>query len=151
VHQFEEHYQATSFPLEGGIHLRNAFYLLDLWKSEAHDQSHTDYTSCQEALELISTLQLEGRIYYVDKEPVGFILGEFLNKEVFALHFSKANKHFKGSYQYMLQQFAKDLDDTCLYLNFEQDLGIPDLKKSKSSYLPDLMVKKGRVFLRHLI
>ena len=90
-------------------------------------------------------LGLKGSLYFADKKPVGFILGEPLSSHMFALHFSKACVDYKGVYQYMYQAFAKGLDDHFEFLNWEQDLDDHGLKQSKSAYQPDRFVKKFRI------
>ncbi len=93
-------------------------------------------------------LALCGGIYYADDEPAGFVIGEELNDETFVLHFAKARTRFKGVYQYLYNNFAKVLPPKYRYLNLEQDLNKENLRVFKSSYVPDVMVKKARVSVR---
>ena len=81
-------------------------------------------------------------------EPAGFVLGEELNETTFVLHFAKARTKFKGIYQYMFNNFAKILPPKYKYLNLEQDLDKENLRVFKSSYVPDVMLKKARVRLK---
>ena len=90
-------------------------------------------------------LVLCGGIYYVQKEPGGFIIGEELAEDMFAIHFAKARKQFRGIYQYMYNSFAKILPPKYKYFNLEQDLGKDPLRIAKASYVPDKMLKKFRV------
>jgi hypothetical protein len=76
------------------------------------------------------------------------VLGEELNEETFVLHFAKARTKFKGVYQFMFNNFAKILPPKYQYLNLEQDLDKENLRVFKSSYVPDVMLKKARVRLR---
>jgi hypothetical protein len=108
----------------------------------------TDYAACLEALDRYEELILCGGIYYADREPAGIVLGEELNEETFVLHFAKARTKFKGIYQYMFNNFAKILPPKYKYLNLEQDLDKENLRIFKSSYVPDLMLKKARVRLK---
>lgn len=127
----------------------DAVHTLKQWQKDVNfSPSETDFDPCLEALKLYDELNLCGKIYYVDGEPGGFIIGEELNEETFVLHFAKGKRKFKGLYQYMYNTFAKLLPQNYRFLNFEQDLGHLALKIAKSSYVPDLMLKKFRVGLR---
>jgi hypothetical protein len=146
--QFLANYQPRAFPLtkEKSDDARG---ILDAWLTDTGlTVEETDYNPTLEMLGIFDDLSLCGGIYYVEEEPAGFIIGEELNNETFAIHFAKGKKRFKGLYQYMYNNFAKILPEKYKYFNFEQDLGKLALKIAKSSYNPDLMLKKFRVGLR---
>jgi len=146
--QFVTAYTPTEAPLTSDL-MDHALFVLDAWQSEAGPSAdQTDFLACREALKLYDELVLCGGIYYADGEPAGFVVGEELNTETFALHFAKARKKFKGVYQYMFNSFAKVLPPKYRLLNFEQDLDMEPLRVAKSSYLPDSMLKKFRVSLK---
>lgn len=151
VKQFKELYPWQSYFLSSD-RVKDAFYVLDAWKGDkSGDLCSTDYCSCMEALELMGPLALNGKIYYSGQEPIAFILGESLHEGTYAVHFAKANRNFKGVYQFIYQDFAGSLDAECKILNFEPDLGIQELRKAKTSYFPDKRLTKLRLFLRRLI
>ncbi|HXX53125.1 MAG TPA: phosphatidylglycerol lysyltransferase domain-containing protein [Thermodesulfovibrionales bacterium] len=129
--------------------MNDALSVLNGWLDDAgQTMAETDYLPCLEALRKYDNLILCGGIYYADNEPAGFIVGEELNEETFALHFAKARKKFKGIYQYMFNNFAGILPPKYRFLNFEQDLDKDTLRLAKSSYLPHSMLKKARVSLK---
>lgn len=144
VNQFVDHFIAESHPLTQGLR-DDALKVLNAWRAHNTADGEADYEACHEAINLVDELGLTGSIYYVDKEPVGFILGEKLNSRMFVEHFAKTGVLLKGLYQYMYQQFAKELDDHYLYVNMEQDLGDSGLKQSKRSYMPIKLVTKYRI------
>ncbi len=80
-------------------------------------------------------------------KPSGFVLGEELNDETFALHFAKGIREYKGIYQHLYNSFSIKLNSKYKYINFEQDLGKDTLRQAKSTYYPDEMRKKYRVAL----
>jgi hypothetical protein len=148
LRRFTSTYRHEALPLTLD-RLKHAIFILDEWQAEnGQDPGQTDYSSCLEALKLYDELVLCGGIFYADAEPAGFILGEELNEETFALHFAKARRKFKGIYQYMFNTFAGVLTPKYRLLNLEQDLDKEALRIAKSSYLPDSMIKKVRVSLR---
>jgi hypothetical protein len=143
--QFIQSYSYSVKALTTG-EVENAKVILDEWIYDSGmSASETDYSACQEALNLLDTLILCGLIYYVDAEPAGFILGEEIHTDTFAIHFAKAKKKYKGIYQFIYNNFAKMLPKKYKYLNFEQDLGKASLKITKSSYIPDILLNKYRV------
>ena len=105
----------------------------------------TDYRACREALTRMDELVLCGGIWYAEDTPSGFILGEELGSDTYALHFAKGLVAYKGIYQYIFSSFATVLPGQYRYLNFEQDLGIQELRRSKESYRPERMLPKYRV------
>lgn len=148
VRQFIDSYKATSFQLNSARQ-KDALALLETWKAQHNEPiEKTDYEACKEAISLLEALALQGEIYYVDEKPVGFIIGEALNQEMFVLHFAKADIHYKGVYQYMHEDFARKCDDHFKFENWEVDLGKESLKHAKEAYEPDFFVKKFRVKLR---
>lgn len=135
-------------PLTNDLLDEARFILKDWLVTTEMNEDETDYAACLEALDRYEELILCGGIYYADREPAGFVLGEELNEETFVLHFAKARTKFKGVYQYMFNNFAKILPPKYRYLNLEQDLDKENLRIFKSSYVPDLMLKKARVRLK---
>jgi hypothetical protein len=140
-----------SFNAEGKPLLENyvgdALAVLDAWRAEKGEPG--DYAAAREALERMEELQLCGGIYYVDGKPVACTLGEEVARGIsFAIHFEKAVRadEFRGIYQWMNQVFASILPDKYKFINREQDLGIPGLRRAKESYNPAEFVKKFRAF-----
>lgn len=148
LQQFMDNYEHTVAPLTPGLH-SDAIAVLDAWQAESGmTKNETDYYPCMEALQLQDKLVLCGGIYYAENEPAGFILGEEINEKMFALHFAKGIRKFKGIYQFMYNNCAKVMPAHYTFINFEQDLGKISLRQAKSSYIPDMMVKKYRVRLK---
>ena len=146
--QFLERYKHDALPLISG-RLDHARFVLNDWQVTSDmNAADTDFTPCLEALDRYEELILCGGIYYAEGEPAGFILGEEVNDETFVLHFAKARTKFKGIYQYMFNNFAKILPPKYKYLNLEQDLDKVNLRVFKSSYVPDLYLRKARVKLK---
>lgn len=125
------------------------FEVIDQWQADMSlPPNETDYYSSKEALEHIDDLFLDGYLYYIDGKPAGYVLGEKISEDTYALHFAKGLKEYKGIYQFMYNNLALTLEDNISYINFEQDLGIQSLRQAKSSYKPDHMGEKYRVTFR---
>lgn len=149
VKQFlDQHEGISSIPLTTG-NLPEALQVLEEWQEETNSNpTENDFYPCKEALTLLDSLGLEGRLFYVDEKPAAFLVGEPLHAGMYVLHFSKANKQIKGLYQYAYEAFAQTLPDIYRELNMEQDLGSPAVRQAKHSYMPERMVEKWRVTLK---
>ncbi len=145
VHQFMSKYDCQSVPLTS-FNSQEAHKVLDIWQKETGlNDKNSDYLECKEALELLEHLGLDGEIYYIDQKPVAFLIGEMLTSQMFVIHFLKADRLYKGIYQYIYQAFAKELLNRASWVNLEQDAGFETLRKAKMAYHPDKMGIKWRV------
>ena len=62
--------------------------------------------------------------------------------KVAAIHIEKANPEIRGLYPYINQQFLLNEFSDALYINREDDMGIPSLRRAKESYYPTTLAKK---------
>ena len=145
LNQFLSRYAPEARPLTRDL-MEDAREVLEAWQTDMGETKEaTDYFPCREAFELYDKLGLCGGIYYVDGEPGGFVIGEEIHPDMFALHFAKGKRKFKGLYQYMYNHFAKILPRQYTFLNFGQDLRLLALRIAKASYHPERMLRKYRV------
>jgi len=94
-----------------------------------------------------SELDYNGGIILVDDKPAGYTFGEMLNENTNVIHVEKAHTYYNGSYQAINNLFLKKCcDENAKFVNREQDLGIPGLRKAKKSYHPKYMIKKYIVY-----
>jgi uncharacterized protein len=148
LNQFFGAYRPVDQPL-GPDNLEDALTILQCWQGESTvSAGKTDFAVCREAIPKFTELALWGTIYYIENEPAGFIIGEALNADMFCLHFAKASKKYHGIYEFMFNDTAKKLESQYKYLNLEEDMGNKNLRKTKSSYGPERILKKYRVSLK---
>ena len=148
LNQFFGAYRPEGQPLGPG-NLQDALAVLRRWQDESRfAEGKTDFAVCEEALQKFSALALWGTLYYIEKQPAGFIIGEALNSDTFCLHFAKASKYYHGIYEFMFNDSAIQLQSRYQYLNLEEDMGNKNLRKTKASYGPERILKKYRVNLR---
>ncbi|MDR1363807.1 MAG: phosphatidylglycerol lysyltransferase domain-containing protein [Spirochaetaceae bacterium] len=122
-------------------YLSQALAILERWRQDKGGDG--DYIAAREALELSSEIKLEGMIFFVNKHPAGYCLGEYVaGGSMFAVHFEKCIDEYKGVYQAVNQFFAASLPPECIYINREQDLGDEGLRQAKMTYRPCGFVKK---------
>lgn len=142
VVQFERNYKVEIAPLNITF-MKDAFEVLKQWTNISANPND-DSSECKEALENLEALFLTGLIFYVEKQPIAFLVGEQLTDHVYVIHFVKGLKEYKGLYPYIYQQLAKRLP-TNMWLNFEQDLGLSGLRQAKHSFHPDSYGLKFRI------
>lgn len=125
---------------------QEALAILDGWlRDKDKTAGDADDPACREALALAPELRLEGFLYRADGEPAGFLLAEELQPGVWVVRFAKGLVRFKGIAQYMFHHFAARADRAVEWLNFEQDLGLPNFRHTKLSYRPAALLHKWRL------
>lgn len=110
----------------------------------SNEDLHAENIAVRRVLENFDRLDVSGVCVRINDKLVAFAIGEPLNDDTYVDHFEKAGQ-LNGIYQYLLQAFAKSFPEKYKYLNREQDLGVPGLRKAKESYYPVRMVRKGNV------
>ncbi len=106
-----------------------------------------EYRAIVETLQNYRKFPLTGGAIRIDGTIEAFAVGERLNPSTAVWHFEKAMPHFHGLGQLINQWFARDNLAEFAYVNREQDLGIPGLRRAKESYSPDHLVEKVRIVL----
>jgi hypothetical protein len=131
-------------------HREGAIRLLEEWfrvRSEVESPSlRPEVDATAEAVEMADLLGLEGVAILVEGTLRAFALGERLNVDTSVCHFLKADPFLDGLYQLADREFNRCCFTDCTYVNREQDLGEPNLRKSKLSYHPCELVKKFRAW-----
>jgi len=69
-----------------------------------------------------------------------------LNKDTMVIHIEKGHMEYSGAYQAINNAFLKYCCEDAVFVNREQDLGIPGLRRAKESYKPHHMVKKSILY-----
>lgn len=146
VKAFVKRHDYTAKPLREE-YVPQALIVLDTWLGD--NAKDADYLAAKEALLRMEELQLCGGLYFVEEEPVAYVLGEELGcGNSYAIHFEKAAPGYKGLYQFINQSFAAVLPESYETINREQDLGIEGLRKAKLSYNPTGFVEKYRAYAK---
>ena len=98
------------------------------------------------ALDYFDQLSIKGGAVFVDGKLEAIALGEELNEDTAVVHVEKANSEYAGLYQYISSRFLAHEFPHFKYVNREQDLGEPNLRKSKQSYNPVRMIEKYKIW-----
>ena len=77
---------------------------------------------------------------------IGFTIGEIVGDTVY-VHVEKADHTIPGAYQFLSSSFLKNLDNADIrFVNREEDMGLPGLRKAKLSLHPIKLLKKFTVY-----
>jgi hypothetical protein len=126
--------------------LEEAVEMVNRWfAARGMDQSEglaEEYWALREALDLFEELDLIGGTVRIGGRIEALTLGERLSDDTAVVHFEKAVTDYRGLYQVINQWFCRNGLAEFDFVNREQDLGIPGLRKAKESYRPHHMVDK---------
>jgi hypothetical protein len=89
--------------------------------------------------------RLMGGSIHVDGRMAAYTVAERLDDETLVIHFEKGATRFKGVYQAINQIFLKNQASDFTWVNREQDVGEPGLRKAKMSYNPAYLLDKYEV------
>ncbi|MCD5381568.1 MAG: phosphatidylglycerol lysyltransferase domain-containing protein [Candidatus Pacebacteria bacterium] len=117
----------------------------EIFSTRANDANNKNSTEDieQEKIAINRLLKMEEKgiltvsVLEVSGNPIAFSIDEILPRNFALSHFCKTDNSFKGAYQYLNMQTAKLLEkSSVLYWNWEQDLNIEGLRKSKMKNHP---------------
>ena len=85
-----------------------------------------------------------GGALFVDDKMVAFTYGVPINSNTFDLCVEKGDINYKGVYTVVRHHFMQQIPEQYAYINLEEDLGLPGLRRAKSSYHPAYQIQKDR-------
>lgn len=94
------------------------------------------------ALHNFDKLKFKGGILRVDGKIAAFTFGERLTDNMAVVHVEKGDPDIRGSYAVINQMFCEREWRHMKYVNREEDMGLPGLRKAKLSYRPVTLVEK---------
>lgn len=101
-----------------------------------------EYRAIHRTLSHYAGFELRGAAIRIEGRIEAYTVGEALSPDTAVVHFEKAMTQFTGLYQVINKWFcARGLADFD-FVNREQDLGIPGIRRAKESYHPHHMVEK---------
>jgi hypothetical protein len=140
LRQFQKYYQAsyvrlTSEEIEKALTLQTEWCL---WRDcEDSETLEAENRAIVNTFQDWSSLDNIIGAGLVDQDHmIAFTVAEPLDTETIVIHFEKGCPHYKGVYQAINQMFLEQTAHDYTYVNREQDLGDPGLRKAKESYYP---------------
>ncbi len=111
-----------------------------------HDYRLEKVALCR-AFNSFEALGMEGLALYAGDRIVAMTMGNRIREDTFDVNFEKAYADVPGAYPLINREFARLIHSRypeIAYLNREEDMGLPGLRKSKLSYHPDVLLDKFR-------
>ena len=123
---------------------------LDRWyrqrQASGDDQDFSrEARALSRAMDHYEALGLSGLALLAGDQMAAFTMGSFITPQVFDVSFEKADPDIPGAYALINREFARFLRDrfpNMTFLNREDDMGLPGLRKAKESYGPDILLEK---------
>ncbi len=110
--------------------------------TKTSDTAIEDNKKTKDLLQYLIEFNLIGGYVQVDGNIIAFSIGEIINDTLY-VHVEKALKEFPGSFQMIMNEFAKtSVTDSVIYINREEDTGDLGLRTSKLSYHPHQLLDK---------
>ena len=149
INKFKAEHEQWSYEPITEDNYEECFQMSLKWREENEmeedEEKRYELAVTQNALRLMKELDLLGGVLRVDDEIVAFTIGEEVNEDTFVVHIEKAFSEVQGAYPMINQQFVLHECEKYQYINREEDMGVPGLRRAKQSYRPVFMVEKGRV------
>jgi hypothetical protein len=147
INKFKKNYTYTYLPITPDM-VPQCLQLEQKWMLSNHTEQDADSLKFENrsmvfALNNFDALDLTGGAIFVANEMVAFTYGSPINQFTFGIHVEKADIRFEGVFSVINQEFAARLPEQCLYINREEDLGLPGLRQSKLSYQPAILLEKN--------
>lgn len=156
ANRFSRDYPDASFEVVKFNNLKVAKLIhsvFENWKNKKTLDKKTYNSDCEEITinRLLDTAKYHELIVSsvsIKNKMIGFSIDEILPKNYAISHFFKADNSHKGIYDFLNRKVAEYLASQGITLwNWEQDLGLMNLRKSKLSYRPINFLKKYKVSL----
>ncbi len=112
------------------------------------DEKDAEVCACKNALINMKMLGLMGGLIRAEGKVVAFTLAEKINSDTLVIHFEKAYSDVQGAYAIINQEFLIHHAEDIMYVNREEDMGEPGLRKAKESYHPVFLEENGFAIMK---
>ena len=116
--------------------------LTEIWQGDkaASDTIDAEHRVMETIFSNWNALGMTGGSIFVDGRMVAFTYGSAVTTDTLDVCVEKADRHVEGAFAIINQQFAEHLPEQYIYLNREEDMGIPGLRQAKLSYHPEILL-----------
>ncbi|NLP47621.1 MAG: DUF2156 domain-containing protein [Clostridiales bacterium] len=141
-----------SFEVIDAGNLEECIALNEAWDEQKRasdpDSIYKEQDAIARGFDKFFELGMEGGLIRSSGQAVAFTIGERLNINTFCVHYEKAFAEVRGAYPMINREFADNCLRDYLYVNREEDVGDPGLRKAKLSYNPVILLEKYSVLLK---
>ena len=112
-------------------------------KNKKSEDTEIELIAVKKLFSILNLLNVYGLGVHIDNQLVGFSTYHKIDNDYAIMTFEKGDISFEGIYSFLNHKTAMHLRDLgAKYLNYEQDLGIPGLKKAKQLWRPVFYLNK---------
>lgn len=123
--------------------IKDLFSLWEKRKERDRKETQMELTAIEKLFDLVNVLDIIGIGVFFQNKLIGFSTAHNVQDNFAILSFQKCDISYKGIYEYLTNETAKHLKTLgSEYINYEQDLGIPGLKRAKQLWRPVFFLKK---------
>lgn len=120
--------------------------LIAKWRLVANDETigedNREFEALTFAIQSLDALERPAMFIYINNEPISFSIFSIYGDTAIVGHI-KIDYTFQYAFDYSTHKLAKELEKrNVLFMNFEQDLGIPGLREHKLRLRPVRMLEK---------
>jgi len=129
-------------------HIPACLTLLEDWIRHSAEDSGHEKQAILRAFDQWETLGQDGGVLFAEGQLVAFTFGERISDDTFCVHVEKAYADINGAFPMINREFVRHILEKyegIRWINREEDLGLENLRRAKSSYLPAFMERKFTV------
>ena len=126
--------------------LEDILSLFDGWAETNPDKAgaEAERRALINALKHLKAIDMFADVIIIDGRVRAFAVGSVSRSNGTGIvNFEKADIHYKGIYAAVNNFFAKTHFSNCKYVNRQEDMGFPGLRRSKMSYNPVFLLEKS--------
>lgn len=124
--------------------------LTTIWMKNKIDQGKSFLDHLEEAVKRYLIVQEGFHEHFISvglfnnhEKLIAFTVNELIDQDHYVCHFMKGDNSFRGIYSHLVCETSKILlKEGRKYINFEQDLGLANLRQSKKTFEPVDFLKK---------
>lgn len=146
LNYFLNAYKYAYVPLTSGM-AEEAMAFIREFNTRKHLEEHEMLLLKMEEQAMVDVFHNLERVGYqagaiiIEDKIEALSIGGRLNRNTVTVHVEKANINYRGLYQAINNEFVKHVGTGVKYINREEDMGIPGLRKAKLSYKPVKLVE----------
>lgn len=155
IHRFEEACPGwRTEPLTPALLAACQTMCEEWYRSHLQENNHVSYrleqVAIARAFQYYDALGMDGLVLLDGEKILAFTMGNPISPDTYDVNFEKAYADIPGCYPIINREFARyirEKNPEIRYLNREDDMGLPGLRKAKESYLPDILLEKNLAVL----
>ncbi len=145
INKFKKLYPDFKYESLTSANAAECLSLFDSWHSNKEfelDGFNEERSAVLELLNNWDSLDITGACLRIDGKMAAFSFGEPLKDDAVVIHLEHADTSYDGVFAMMNHQFLLHEWQNYKYVNREEDMGLPGMRRAKESYRPIFMVKK---------